>query len=465
MAFFAGDTVTPQIDECIRGWFHGDIEAPARLRDFVTGDWAPVLTREQVELFVVLARHFDRVFGDLAAPVEVLKRVSAFSRRYGLPKQFLKTCETHPRFFEALCRLFDRSQFIYEFLTEHPEIIDEVLGPGYHRDKSVNQHRAELRRGPPDERFGDWLRLYVKAEEVRFMVRELLAPDPGGTPPVPRQLEGLADSVIQKALVRTHAEARLAVVALGKYGGGELTFGSDLDLVLVGTAQEAEVVPQFLKLLRCAYKIDFRLRPWGDAGALVTTPKTFRDYHFAVWERLAWTRARLVAGPPALAHAFMELVDEKVFGPSLTGDDLARIGAIRALMEREKGQPSVEGEIPFKAGRGGLVDIEFLVQRHQLSQRLRGRELRAALAQLAAFDVIAIEAATRLREHYDFFRRVEHAVRRDKHSDVSALRLEKIPALARWLGFSGDLRAELQHRMNETRSLVRKWIGIETFPR
>jgi glutamate-ammonia-ligase adenylyltransferase len=223
-------------------------------------------------------------------------------------------------------------------------------------------------------------------------------------------------------------------------------------------------VPQFLRLLRCAYKIDVRLRPWGDAGALVTTPRAFRDYPFAVWERLAWTRARMVAGPSALADAFMTVVDEKVFGPPLTGEDVERIGAIRALMQREKGTPAVEGEIAFKAGRGGIVDIEFLVQRHQLAQRLRGRDLRSTLAQLAKIGVMSSDAAGRLRGHYDFFRRVEHAARRDKHSDVSALRIEMLPALARWIGFSGDLQVELLRCMDETRSLVREWIAVPTFP-
>ncbi|MGI8604805.1 MAG: hypothetical protein ACR2OZ_17690 [Verrucomicrobiales bacterium] len=461
-AFFSGAT-SETIGGHIRGWLGSAPEAERRVREFVSGESAHVLTREQVELFVELTCHFDRIFAGLASPLEVLKRISAFSRRYGLPTQFLKACHSNPRFFEALCTLFDRSRFIYELLLEHPEIIDEVLGQVYLRDKTVVQHRNEIRRGPRGGEFGEWLRLYVKAEEVRFVVRELLGGGKGSLVSTSAQLGMLANAVIAEVLARCHADHRLAVIGLGKCGAGELTFGSDLDLVVIGKEQE-EGVTRFLKLLRHAYAVDLRLRPWGDAGALVVTEPAFREYPLAIWERMAWTRARPITGSHTLIDPFMAAVDDRVFGPSLTDGDLVRIGEIRALMERENGQSSIEGELSFKAGRGGLVDIEYLVQRHQLSRGLRGSDLRALLVQLADAGAISQAVAGALRKNYEFFRSIEHAVRRDENASVSALRPDKVDAVAKWIGFSGDLAAELRSCLEETRTLVRDSIDVPSFP-
>jgi glutamate-ammonia-ligase adenylyltransferase len=462
LAFLSGSEPTDSIDSTVRGWFGGDGDAAARVREFVAGESAHVLTREQVELFLGLARHFDTIFPALARPLDVLRRVTTFSRRYGLPRQFLKACHANPRFFEALCRLFDRSSFVFDFLVEHPEIIEEVLGPGFRRDKSSAEHLDEIRRGPEGDGFTPWLALYARAEEVRFMVRELL--EESATAGSPARLTRLADAVVTELLERNRLDSRLCVVGLGKFGGESLTFGSDLDVVLAGDGQHPRLVPRFLKQLREVFSVDLRLRPWGDAGALVVTPESFRAYSFAVWERMAWTRARPVAGSAAFANAVMELVDEKVFGAPLTADDVSRIGEIRSLMEREKGQPSVPGEIPFKAGRGGIADIEFLIQRHQIAHGVRGANLRDPFLRLGEIGVIGQQSVTVLLDHLDFFRRVEHAVRRDRHNAAGTLAPDQLHAVGIWIGFSGDLGAELARRMNETRELVRATICVPTFP-
>jgi glutamate-ammonia-ligase adenylyltransferase len=234
--------------------------------------------------------------------------------------------------------------------------------------------------------------------------------------------------------------------------------------VLAGDGQHPRLVPEFLKRLREVCAIDLRLRPWGDAGALVVTPEAFRDYSFAVWERMAWTRARPVAGSPRFSAGMMALADEKVFGPPLTDGDVARIGEVRWLMEREKGQPSAAGEIPFKAGRGGISDIEFLIQRHQISHGVRGRILRDPFLRLGEIGAIPPETVSALLDHLDFFRLVEHAVRRDRHTAAGSLSPDQFAAVAKWTGFSGDLGAELSRRMNETRELVRASIDVPTFP-
>lgn len=462
-SYFSGEAAGGEVAATLGRWFGAEAaEAETPLREFVAGEATHVLTREQVELFIGLRPHIGRVFTDLARPLEVLRRLGAFSRRYGLPKQFLKACHADPRFFEALSRLFDRSRFVHEELLQHPEIIEEVLGPGYLRDKSVEQHREEMAHGAKGDAFADWLRLYVRAEEVRFMARELLS----AVEPTPRataeSLGTLADAVMAECLERTGARS-LGVIALGKYGGGELTFGSDLDIVVIGQDQEATIFQRFLRLVRHAFPIDLRLRPWGDAGAMVATPDAFRDYPLAVWERLAWTRARAAAGPAALAADFLQRVDAKVFAP-LGEDEVHRLGEIRRLMESEKGQPPHPGDIAYKAGRGGVVDIEFLAHRWQIHHGLRGRDIRELLADLASLGALSVPAATTLRDHYEFLRRVEHAARRDTHTALSVLPAELLPALAVWTGFEGDLAAELRRRMEETRALAGREIAIPTFP-
>src|SRR5690606_203380 len=135
--------------------------------------------------------------------------------------------------------LFDRSEFIFNLLCQHPEILDEVLRPEIlRRRKSVEETLEELSAGAPGESVEDWLWLYVKAEQIRIAIGDLLGYLEQAE--TESNLTVLAASVLRFLVDRHEPDGRLLVIALGKYGGGETTFGSDLDLLFLAEADDTE---------------------------------------------------------------------------------------------------------------------------------------------------------------------------------------------------------------------------------
>lgn len=480
----SGQAPSPPIDQKLRHWF-GD-EAPAApdgLRRFVLGDSRNVLTRELVVLFRDLSRCFDHLLPRLSSPLEALAAVSAFGKSYGAPKQFFKACAGNPNMFEALSLLFDRSQFVFQLLKRHPEIIEEVLGPTYGSNKTVEDHRREIRQLPRSADFPKWLWLYVKAEQVRLAIRDLL--DGASRVDVTRALTVLAEATLAETLDFAGFDGSdLLIVGLGKLAGGELTFGSDLDVIFLGRSATdtaaMDVVKGVVKTLSHneslgpIYDVDTRLRPYGADGPVVTTRPALERYHDGgggqFWERFAMTRARPLTGDPALFASFGEFLDEMIFRRPVSAEQLATLGTMRERIEQEKGAAN-PGEFAFKAGRGGLIDIEFLIQRYQVTHGgahpdLREPNTARALEKLAAHGCIDPGTADQLIRHFNFLRRLEYVLRRFDNTGASVLTESRVSPVACWMkfpdtaGFLETLRATLE----STRKLVKSAIRIPTFP-
>ena len=294
---------------------------------------------------------------------------------------------------------------------------------------------------------------------------------------VSAQLTDLADATLEAALAvvapPTFAKwgtptASLAVIGLGKLGGRELTYASDLDVVFVysdeGHAEGGRALVNFEVMSRLAqrlihalsayldegrlYEIDTRLRPSGQKGALVSSLAGFRAYHTkeaALWERQALIKARTVAGDRALGAEIERLAEAHVYraGAADPAAMAAEIGRLRARMEKELARESAH-RFNIKTGRGGLVDIEFVVQYLQLvhGPRLPSVRCRAtadALAALAAAGVLPAEDARVLAESYAFLRRLENRLRIVKDRSIQEItdRPGELETLARRLGYHG----------------------------
>ena len=320
--FFASPRTPPAVKERLQRWLGPGAGAAHELRLFVCGDRGHQVNRELVVRFQHLADSFDEILPGLAQPVPTLRRIARFAERYGTRQQFFNSCAANPQFFRVLALLFDRSAFICELLGAHPEIVEEVLRPEVLRKrKDAAGLAAELAAGQDS---ADWLWLYVKAEQVRYAIGELLGLL--NIEEVESSLSRLADAVLAHVLRRLDPAQRLLLVALGKYGGAELTFGSDLDLLFVGPDAESAaaepVVRELQKLLHHGgplgpiFKVDLRLRPHGEAGPLITTPGVLRAYHAdgsaQAWERQLLTRARVVGGRSGPGAAIPTPVDRPV---------------------------------------------------------------------------------------------------------------------------------------------------------
>ena len=239
------------------------------------------------------------------------------------------------------------------------------------------------------------------------------------------------------------ADSGWAVFALGKLGSRELTVHSDLDLVFVydgdpGDAPRFERHQKFVRTVQdllskttaagVAYKIDTRLRPEGRMGALATPLAAFERYlreRAEIWERMAWTRCRAIGGDAALAERVQSAVDEFVYGP--WSDEIPAFARhVRGRIERELAKEAGGDRIDLKRGRGGLVDIDFLLQVLQIREGRERPEFRVAgtrrlLAALPATEVLTRAEADALRDAYGFLRNLETVLRIDTDTDGGAI--------------------------------------------
>lgn len=478
--FFTSNQPPAPVQARLARWLGPGKEAAAEMRQFVCGDGGHQVNRELVVRFQHLAVSFDEIMPQLARPVATLRRIARFAERYGTRQQFFNGCAANPQLFRVLALLFDRSTFIYELLGAHPEILEEVLRPEILRKRKDAAALAEdLASGPTTaNESAAWLWLYVKAEQVRYAIGELLGYLT--IEEVETSLSLLADAVLIHLARKLDPRDRLLLVALGKYGGSELTFGSDLDLLVVGRDPDAAAgesdVREMRTLLRhggplgAVFELDFRLRPHGDAGPLVTTPEVLRTYHAGgsgqPWERQLLTRARVVVGPPDLAADFRSLAADLVYHRPLSESDAAALWAMRRRVELERDVVSPP-ERAFKTGAGGLVDFEFLVQLLQMRHGADHPELRLpgtrrGLRALAAAGLLPPTAAGRLLDNYNFLKRIEILLRRDANKGVSVLGAadDERAAVARWLGFADGERFWAEHcrRLAETRRLVLEFL-------
>jgi glutamate-ammonia-ligase adenylyltransferase len=214
------------------------------------------------------------------------------------------------------------------------------------------------------------------------------------------------------------------------------------------------------------YAIDARLRPSGRSGPLVTSFGRFTDYHrneAELWERQAHIRARVVYGPPQLRARIEAVVEEFVYGAGLDAGGVREIHALRRRIENE-----LAGEGPrrrnIKTGRGGIVDIEFLVQMLQLRHgrehpSLRVRSTHAALRALSDCGVLPRADADCLSRNYVFLRRLEARMRLERDRPVEELGTDTqvLRPLALRLGFDDtDPGAALLVAYERAREEVRR---------
>src|SRR5439155_11666867 len=185
-----------------------------------------------------------------------------------------------------------------------------------------------------------------------------------------------------------------AVVAMGRFGGAELSYASDLDVLFVydgSTAEDFAVAEQaaesLLKFLAGRtpspriYTVDLGLRPEGKQGPLARSLEGYRAYYdrwALMWERQALLRARPVAGDAGVGRHFMEIVEPHVWQP-LTDDDVREVRRMKARIERERIPAGEDPQFHLKLGRGSLSDIEFTAQLLQLQHGVRATGTTAVL--------------------------------------------------------------------------------------
>ncbi|MGN6512692.1 MAG: bifunctional [glutamate--ammonia ligase]-adenylyl-L-tyrosine phosphorylase/[glutamate--ammonia-ligase] adenylyltransferase, partial [Lysobacteraceae bacterium] len=415
---------------------------------------------------------------DLAALAErALQRVGAASAEAAA---LLRAPQARARFE----RVALASDFATAVLARQPGLLRQLL-----EDDGVAPAAPVLDAGTRGE-WGALLRRYRLAESTRLVWRDV-----GGTDDVPATLAGstrLAEDCLRLALAALEGEfaqrhgivrdadggaQRLVVFGLGKLGGGELNFSSDVDLVyayehagesdgarpLAAEDYFARLGQQLARLLDevtaegFCHRVDLRLRPFGSAGRLALSFAAMEQYFQREgrdWERYAWQKARPVAGDLAAGERLLATLRPFVYRRYLDYGALDGLREMKAAIAAEVARKELADDI--KRGPGGIREIEFLVQALQLIRggrepALRGRRLLPALQALVAAGHVAPAAGEALHEGYLFLRRVENRLQMLRDAQTHALPEDALDRarLAHGLGFAdwGALRAALDaHR-------------------
>jgi glutamate-ammonia-ligase adenylyltransferase len=241
----------------------------------------------------------------------------------------------------------------------------------------------------------------------------------------------------------------LTIIALGKFGGRELSFGADLDILFVGgnvrLAQELVVEMGKSTAEGSIAPLDARLRPDGEKGPLTCSLEAYASYYWnraQLWELQALTRARVVCG--TRGAEFAKLAQEVWRTAGKRADLLPQIDSMRERIRRDRGSGSEI--LDLKTGLGGIVEAEFLVQALQMRAGAWNPHFGFAVADLRQLGIISAGDATAFQSAYDFLRRCEALLRRWENKSVSSLPADEAEQrkLARRLG-AKDLAAFGEH--------------------
>jgi glutamate-ammonia-ligase adenylyltransferase len=441
-------------------------------------------TSKSQQLFRQLCGTLLRVASEQPDPDLAINNLEQFVASTPARESLFRLWLDNEAMLRVVLSLFGNSVFLSKRLIQQPDLLDTLLNPAsLTRSKTKEQLRQDLeaclaRATRYDERL-DVLRRFKRAEEFRIGLRESAGETDIWT--TTRDLSNLADVYLEAALrliwqewapslalPETPVGEGFVIVALGKLGGMELDFASDLDLIFVnrdlpdaegGRRQFAynKIAEKLVQAVGgmsrhgAVFRVDLGLRPEGQKGPLVLSLRGLREYYRhrgQLWERQALLRARPVAGDAALARRLMQEIQAFVYAKPVAPDSMAKIAAMRRRIEQER--PQKEGG-DIKVGRGGLADIEFVVQGFQLRYGATMTSLWRTstweiLAALEREGLLSPADAHTLHEAYTFLRRVESALRIVEDRSVNTI--PDNPAdqrrLARRLGYrdGGQARAE-----------------------
>jgi glutamate-ammonia-ligase adenylyltransferase len=404
-----------------------------------------------------------------AAPRLAARTLAAAAAAHPDPGGLAARLRRRPGFRRRLVALAAASRSLGAWLAAHPEEADRLAdGRRFATPRPVGELVAEAtaiveRQADPAAAW-DGLRRFKRRELVRVAVRDLAGGI--GVEEVAAELADLAEACLEAAVRLAAREAGvwpagsgplggLAVLGMGKLGGGELNYVSDVDVLFchrpadgadpeaaAGAAERvARGVVQGLSAVThegTCYRVDVNLRPEGRNGPLSRTLGSYRAYWqrwAQPWELQALVKVRPVAGDRELAGRFCREAAARVYPERLDPETLAAIRHNKARVEASA-QARAGGDRQVKLGPGGLRDVEFAVQLLQLVHGRHDESLRAgatlvALERLTAAGFVGRADAAQLADAYRFLRTVEHRLQLAQERRTHTIPTD--PAALRWL--------------------------------
>ncbi|OGW80438.1 MAG: hypothetical protein A3G33_02395 [Omnitrophica bacterium RIFCSPLOWO2_12_FULL_44_17] len=392
------------------------------------------------------------VWNDVPDPDMALKHFERFYEQHENKQAFWEVFTKNPQSLSILLKLFGASRYLSELLIYHSEDWDWVRDAKNFSAEDIQKSLEAIR---PVLMNAEMLRRVRHRETLRIALADLIANQPIES--ISKSFSQLADRMIEKALREAYQGNSLGVVGLGKLGGGELNFSSDIDLIFLsddGAFGEdlSRAIQSLIKLLSAGgpdeflYRVDLRLRPHGNAGSIflskTDSSKYYRDEADA-WEFQAWLKARAVSGNRILANSLIAEIVPLIYRKEWPNAALDRLRVIKRRYEEETAAQG-DSNRHVKMGIGCIRDIEFSIQMIQLLKGYQYPELQtgnslAALREIERLKLLNAKDCGQLREGYEFLRRIENRLQLFENRQVFSIPKDKnrLNALARSLGFRG----------------------------
>lgn len=400
-----------------------DQKAVARsLSDLLKPTSASHIAPRTKQVFAKLRPALLAQISKTADPDATLNRFVRFVEAYGLRGLLFELLATNPTLLELLTKTFDRSRFAADLLIRRPPLLEEITrDKAFSQPRSVADHLARLGSFGASATNLDPVRAYRQRQTLRIIMRDVL--DAADASIIFTELSDLAEACVGFTN-RLLGGENLTIVALGKFGGREVSYGADLDVVFIGddtrAAQDLIAATAQPTAEGTIASLDARLRPDGEKGALVAPLQAYESYYrdrAQLWEIQALSRARPVTGPSQ--DVYVEVVQTiwRNFGNQ---PDL--FSKIDSMLDRIHHERSSGSEfLDFKTGVGGMIEAEFLVQALQMRAGIWEPNWENAMARLIEQDVISKKDGQEASKSYRLLRTIETALRRVENKNISAL--------------------------------------------
>ncbi len=406
-----------------------------------------------------------------------------------------------PVFAQQLALVWGCSDFVAEQCSADPALFQQLVESGdlaksYDADTYLQRLQQQLAEVSGEEQLSQQLRIFRRREMIRIVWRDFTRSAP--MLETTRDATLLAEACIVKALDILHRllcaqlgtpvnslgeEQRLVVIAMGKMGAYELNISSDIDLIFAypeagqtqGAARSISNQEFFVRLGQqliaaidrqtadgFVFRVDMRLRPYGQSGALVLNFAALEEYYLTQgrdWERYAMIKARVVTGDPVDADYLTAMLRPFIYRKYLDYGSIESLRDLKRTINREVARKGMQDNI--KLGPGGIREVEFIAQALQLIRggrdtQLQTQSLYQALQVLAAEQIIARAEQQLLWQAYEFLRNTEHALQGIADKQTQELPRDELgqQRVAALLGFTtwADFYLQLQTHRDQVRS-------------
>ncbi|WP_334107263.1 bifunctional [glutamate--ammonia ligase]-adenylyl-L-tyrosine phosphorylase/[glutamate--ammonia-ligase] adenylyltransferase [Methylobacillus sp.] len=356
---------------------------------------------------------------------------------------YLALLVEYPSALTLVTRIVGASPWLAQYLTRHPILLDELLDTrNLYATPDFAAMHADLERrvmtlSGDVERQMDEMRQFKHAAVFRFAAKDVAGELALET--LSDYLSALADIILDVAIKaiwpslrqRHREEPQFAIIGYGKLGGKELGYASDLDIIFLYDDDAPEAGEVYAKLGQrlntwlgsmtsagILYETDMQLRPDGASGLLVSSVQAFRTYQQEkawVWEHQALTRARFCAGKPEIGLVFEQIREDVLC--QQRDKEMLKTEVVNMRQKMHQAHPNYGELFDLKHDRGGIVDVEFIVQYLVLAYASQYRELTRNLGNIALLEMLGglglVDAALahQVAQNYRDYRRRQHAIR------------------------------------------------------